>query len=258
MKRIKPKGTFLGIDVNNIPDAPKPAPGKNVRVMPAQPPEAEAKKKARDERQTLFRYHQFISHYLKNGGNATKAAILAGYAPAAAAQQGSDLLKHHYIREKIEAARLRMQANTEITIEKVMGELMKLGMSNMSDYVRVNEYGEPQIDLSDLDPDQWAAISEVETIVEMRGPIDDQYPVKKVKIKLYDKGSALEKIGKYLGAFDRRRGGQADGVGDDVPESVTHYTLQIGNANIVVNASTPGQGSGSSGSEAQVLTLPRA
>lgn len=225
----------------------------NTKIERIKPKEPSEKDRAKEQRQTLFRYNQFISYYLRNGGQATKAAILVGAPEKSAAQQASQWLKIPYIQSRIAAAQERMSAKTEITVEKVMGEVAKLAFSNMGDYISLSPWGDPQIDLSELDPDQWAAISEVITETYMEGHGDDAVPVKRVKIKLHDKLGSLEKLGKYLGAFNGKRSGNAE---DDVPEITNHYTLQIGNANIVVQQPASGTSGGSQGSEAQVLTLP--
>lgn len=227
------------------------APGKTK----ATPPAKTEKGNAREQRQALFRYHQFIRHYLTNNGNATQAAILAGYDGKHAAIQGSQLLKLPYIQEKITAARLRLQERTEVSIEKVIAELAKMGFANMEDYISITPWGDAQIDLSDLTQEQWAAISEVTTEVYMEGKGDDAVPVKRTKIKLHDKLGSLEKIARYLGAFNGKRGGSGEPP-EGQPEQVTnHYTLQIGNANINVG-SQDSQGSGTEGAQAKVLALP--
>lgn len=262
MQRLQPTKEFLGIKVALLPEAKeivsRKAPGKQQRLSPApkgtEDKDAKAKEARRRERAEQHRRSLFISYYLKKP-NATQAALLAGYSPANAANHGSSLLKDPYVKEKVESAIERMQERTEVTLEKVIRELAKLGMSNMSDYVRVNAYGEPEIDLSEADPDQWAAIQEVTTETYMEGAGDDARPVKRVKIKLYDKGSALDKLARLLGGYKGKGGGEG---GDDLATPITHYTLQIGNANIVVNGNAPGESGGTEGSASKVLTLPGA
>lgn len=236
MERRKPK-TFLGVDVSKIPAKATPAKAKSAGKIERQrpgtiSPEDKAKAEERAQRAEHHRKRLFISHYLKQP-NATKAALLAGYSEASADTTGSRLLKDAYVSAAIESAQARMMERAETSVEKVVQELAKIGFSNMGDYIRIDPYGNPTIDLSELDPHQWAAIAEVYTEVEMRGPPDDQYPVRKTKIKLHDKGSALEKIAKYLGMFNGRKQGGQGQFDDDAP-AVTNYTLQIGNANIVI------------------------
>ena len=61
----------------------------------------------------------------------------------------------------IEAAKQKRSVRTQVTQDQVLAELSKLGFANMSDYVRVTEDGDAYVDLSALDRDKAAAISEV-------------------------------------------------------------------------------------------------
>ena len=47
----------------------------------------------------------FVSTYLANGGNATRAAIAAGYSESRAEVTGSELLKNRKVAEAIQAGR---------------------------------------------------------------------------------------------------------------------------------------------------------
>lgn len=47
---------------------------------------------------TNYRYVRFYKHFIMSGGNATKAAIAAGYSPRTAKQQGYRLLKNYRFR----------------------------------------------------------------------------------------------------------------------------------------------------------------
>ncbi|MBO9380038.1 terminase small subunit [Sphingomonas histidinilytica] len=92
----------------------------------------------------------------------------------------------------------------EITIERVMAELGKIGFANMADYISVGDDGDPFVDLSDLDRDKAAAISEV-TVEDFKdGRGEDARDVRRVKFKLLDKRAALVDIGKHLGMFKER------------------------------------------------------
>ncbi len=78
---------------------------------------------------TLARYDLFIEAYLSNGGNATQAAISAGYAKGAARQQGSSVLSRPYVRQKIDERRAELQAQareqTSLTVERVIKSLAR-------------------------------------------------------------------------------------------------------------------------------------
>jgi len=93
-----------------------------------------------------------------------------------------------------------------VTQERVVAELAMLGFSNMADYLKCVEGGDPYFDYAGLTRDQAAALSEVtvETYVEGKGK--DAESVKRVKFKLADKISALDKLGRHLGMF--KEGGE--------------------------------------------------
>ena len=118
--------------------------------------------------------------------------------------QASRLLTKANVRAAIDAAQRTRSERTEITQDQVLAELSKLGFANMSDYIRVTEDGDAYVDLSEMDRDKAAAISEVviDEYTEGRGKAARQ--VKRVRFKLADKRGALVDIGKHLGMFKER------------------------------------------------------
>lgn len=146
---------------------------------------------------------RFVEEYLVDL-NATQAAIRAGYSAKTAGATGHENLRKPEIQDAISEARIKLSERTEITQEKVLAELAKLGFSNMADYMRGGEDGDPYLDFSDLTRDQAAALTEV-TVEDFKdGRGEDARDVRRVKFKLADKISALEKIGKHLGMFTDR------------------------------------------------------
>lgn len=146
---------------------------------------------------------RFVEEYLKDL-NATQAAIRAGYSTKTAGSQAFDLLKKPEIQEAITEAMKRRETRTAITQDKVLKELAKIGFSNMADYMRVGEDGDPYLDFSKLDRDQAAALVEV-TVEDFKdGRGEDARDVRRVKFKLADKRAALVDIGKHLGMFKDR------------------------------------------------------
>lgn len=143
---------------------------------------------------------RFVEEYLIDL-NATQAAIRAGYSEATAAEQGSRLLTNVKVSKAIAEDRKRLSERTEITQDRVLAELAKIGFANMDDYITVGSDGDPFVDLSALDRDKAAAISEVtvEDFTDGRG--DDARDVRRVKFKLLDKRAALVDIGRHLGMF---------------------------------------------------------
>ena len=130
--------------------------------------------------------------------NATRAAKVAGYSPKSARAVASRLLTYANVKKKIFTLQQKNLNNLQITAEKVLAEYAKMAFSNLGDYVRVTEDGEVHTDLSDIDRDQFAALSEITTDTYVDG---DDKVVKKTKIKLSDKGKSLDSLARHFGLF---------------------------------------------------------
>jgi hypothetical protein len=88
----------------------------------------------------------------------------------------------------------------DITVDRILVELSKIGFSNILDYMKV-QGPDAFVDLSTLTRDQAAAIQEI-TVEDYRdGRGEDARDVRRVKFKLADKRAALAEMGKHLGMF---------------------------------------------------------
>lgn len=135
---------------------------------------------------------QFVREYLIDL-NATQAAIRAGYSVKTAEAIGYENLRKPQIAKAIEKAMGKRVERTEITADRVLQELAKIGFSDMRTFTKWSNRGVVLIDSDTLTPDQAACVAEVsQTITESGGSI---------KFKLHDKVAALEKIGRHLGLF---------------------------------------------------------
>ncbi|MDH7787663.1 phage terminase small subunit [Ochrobactrum sp. 19YEA23] len=140
----------------------------------------------------------FVAQYLLDL-NATQAAIRAGYSEKTAQQQGSRLLLNVLVQEAIAKGREKTAAKLEITKERIVEELAKIGFSNMLDYMRAGTDGDPYLDFSDLTREQAAALSEVTVEGFKDGRGEDARDVRRIKFKLHDKKGALVDLAKMLG-----------------------------------------------------------
>lgn len=146
---------------------------------------------------------RFVDEYLLDL-NATQAAIRAGYSVRTAEQQGYQLLHKTSVAAAIAEGQARLAKATEVTQERVIAELAKIGFSNMADYMRSGGDGDPYLDFSGLTRDQAAALVEV-TVEDFKdGRGEDARDVRRVKFKLADKRAALVDLGKHLGMFKER------------------------------------------------------
>jgi len=160
------------------------------------------KKKAPEKKlwRPTAKQQRFIEEYPVDF-NATKASQRAGYSKKTSYSIGHELLKKPEIQEAIQKRVGKLTTKADITVERIVSELAKVGFSNLGEYFRISKDGEPYIDLSAITPEQSAALQEimVEDFTDGRG--DGARDVRRVKIKTLDKLNALDKLGKYLGMF---------------------------------------------------------
>jgi phage terminase small subunit len=162
------------------------------------------------------RHEAFAQAYVRGdtAGNATQSYRAAYGRPNRKA--ASDLLRRPDISGRIgelqaQVGALQAQATTkaleryEVTAERIIGELTRMGFANMLDYIRVTETGDAVVDLSALDRDKATAISEVVVDVVQDGKGEGADTVKRVRFKLADKRAALVDLGKRLGMFVDRK-----------------------------------------------------
>lgn len=142
---------------------------------------------------------RFIAEYLIEP-NATQAAIKAGYSAKTAYSIGQENLNKPEIAARLAEKQQKLADKYEVTADRVIRELALIGFANMLDYITPDAAGSAFVDLSDLDRNRAAAISEI-TIDTMRGE-DEQRQIVRTRFKLHAKRDALELLGKHLGLFD--------------------------------------------------------
>lgn len=155
---------------------------------------------------------RFVAEYLIDL-NATQAAIRAGYSEKTAHVIGPENLGKPIIQGAISEAQAKRAERTEITQDRVLSELAKIGFSDLRKVVTTHG---SLIDVQDWDDDTAGAIASVEVVKRPSGEYDeDNKPILDhvAKIKTWDKLSALEKLGKHLGMFS----GDAPQVTVNVP-----------------------------------------
>lgn len=147
---------------------------------------------------------RFVEEYLVDL-NATQAAIRAGYAPRSAVVTASRLLTNANISQAIQVKQLKRSERTEITADRVLQELARIGFADVRDLFVWDEERAAYVPSRDLTDDQAAAISSIEAET-VRYTREDGTEETKIKLKLrtYDKVAALDKIAKHLGMFVER------------------------------------------------------
>lgn len=143
----------------------------------------------------------FVREYLVDL-NATQAAIRAGYSEHTAKAQGSRLLTNAAVGAAIAKAQARRANRLEITQDMVLQELAHVGFARITDLVTWDEGRTVFVPSDELEDGQVAAVASIEAETRTFTREDgDGEMVHKVKLKLNDKLSALEKIGRHLGMF---------------------------------------------------------
>jgi len=130
--------------------------------------------------------------------NATQAAERAGYSKRTANEQGARLLANVSVRSHIDKRREKQSENVGLTAERTIKEAMRLAFFDVRKLVDAD--GNP-IPINKLDDDTAAAIAGLDIQEVKLGEGGAIAVVKKYKIA--DKNSAIERLFKHLGLFEK-------------------------------------------------------
>ena len=139
--------------------------------------------------------HELFCQNLTKGMSDVAAYEAAGYARDLG--NACHLAQKPHIRARVQELMERAGRRAEITATRVLQEMAKLAFYNPADYIKIDEDGSAIVDLSKLDRDQAAAITEV---ISERGE-DGKV---KTRIKLADKKAALVELGRHFGLWIER------------------------------------------------------
>lgn len=146
---------------------------------------------------------RFVAEYLIDL-NATQAAIRAGYSERTAAAIGAENLKKPQIVDALSESMKARADRTEITQDRVLQELAKLGFADIRKAVKWGDgiavedpltgemaiyNGVALVGSDQMDDATAAAVSEISQTAQG------------IKIKMHDKRAALVDIGRHLGMF---------------------------------------------------------
>ena len=162
---------------------------------------------------------RFVAEYLIDL-NATQAAIRAGYSEKSARVTGAENLTKPDIQAAIQEAQAKRLNRTEITQDRVLLELARIGFADIrkavswgrspvdtqAEEAEHNGLGIYPVELmpsSEIDDDTAAAISEVSLTAQG------------VKLKTHDKLAALDKLARHMGMLN------GSGAGEDDAPSLT-------------------------------------
>jgi phage terminase small subunit len=155
--------------------------------------------------------------------NATQAAIRAGYSKKTAYAIGEENLRKPEIVAEIQVCMKRLSERTEISQEKVLNELAKIGFFDIRKLL--DTQGNP-IPLHELDDHTAAAIAGLDILEEYDGTGKDRIFVGYVKkYKIADKRAALVDIGKHIGMFVERKEVGAPGDFDKLNDNELEQSI---------------------------------
>lgn len=140
----------------------------------------------------------FVREYVVDF-NGTQAAIRAGYAVSGAATAAARLLTNHKVAIEVAKAVQRRERRTEVTADRVVLELARLGFLDPRKLFAEDGRIKP---VSEWGDDIAAAIAsvEVEELFEGRG--DEREMVGHLKkVRFWDKGRALDILAKHTGVY---------------------------------------------------------
>jgi phage terminase small subunit len=138
---------------------------------------------------------RFVQEYLVDL-NATQAAIRAGYEPRSAYSIGQENLKKPEIQAAIQARQATIQEKLQVEQEDVVGELIRIGFSNIEDFLSWDSHGRVSWEnFHDLPRETKAAVKRFKCQVKF-----DQKGnrTETIELVLHDKLWALNQLKRYL------------------------------------------------------------
>lgn len=140
---------------------------------------------------------RFVDEYLVDL-NATRAAARAGYSDP---NIGRQLITKNNVQEAISAKMAEREKRTEITQDRVLLEAARLALFDPRKLF--NDDGSPK-GITELDDDTAAALAGIEVVEQFEGSGKDRVFVGYLKkYRIADKNSALEKLFRHHGLYER-------------------------------------------------------
>ncbi len=140
----------------------------------------------------------FVREYLLSR-NQLDAFIKAGYSPKSARANAFRMMDKENIRAVIAREDAKTRQRQTKTLDDLIEEYTKLGFTGMSRFMRIDENGQPVIDLKGCTKADLDLLAEVTIETFMDGKGDAAREVKRIRIKPYDRFKALDKLAQHLG-----------------------------------------------------------
>lgn len=134
----------------------------------------------------------FVQEYLKDL-NASQACVRAGYSAKGANVTGSQLLANPSIAAAVQKGMALRAERAQVTQDWVIKRLQQIAGTDMTDLASWNESGIRFKESSELSEGARASVREIEQVMNEHGGT--------IKVKQYDRISALKLLGQHLGMF---------------------------------------------------------
>ncbi len=136
------------------------------------------------------RQEAFCREYLANGMNGKAACIAAGYSQRGAEPQVARLLGNARVQARLAELQAPRLAKLDISADRVLNELARVAFARIDQVLAFGPGGVTPRESAELSEDVLAAVAEAsQTVTDAGGSI---------RIKLHDKLSALNALGKHL------------------------------------------------------------
>lgn len=148
---------------------------------------------------------KFCKEYMKDF-NGTQAAIRAGYSKKTAQEAGRRLLTNVGVQKFINQLQEKNAFKEEELTQRIKNELIKLGFSDMKDYLDKDNSVK---DISQLPPELTTCVESIKKTVTKFGDEKTGGTKTSIQFKLHSKLDALEKLARYVGLYEadnRQRG----------------------------------------------------
>lgn len=156
-----------------------------------------------------YKQERFCQEYLIDG-DATKAAIRAGYAKRSAASIGCDLLKHPEVLACLDKLKAELKERTMVKAEEVIAELWNVGRCRLDQLAQWDQHGNIILTPSgDLPDHVKSAVLSIKRVDNDSGG--------SVEVKMHDKVLALDKLARVLGLYQDRVDVTSNGDAMPVP-----------------------------------------
>ena len=152
------------------------------------------------ERSLTPRQERFVQEYLIDL-NATQAAIRAGYSKKTAEWIGPQQLTKSHVAQAVAQGMKARGERTAVTADRVLLEAARLALFDPRKLF--NDDGSPK-GITELDDDTAAAVAGIEVVEQFEGSGKDRVFVGYLKkYRIADKNSALEKLFRHHGLYER-------------------------------------------------------